>query len=167
MKLRNQKKAQQRAPQRTLFEDGRAVLAMTDWCPDKAIDYLGASIRLRCNTNRRQAALEGDVLHLPLPPQATPRQIQDAAESWLRQEAIRLFKAVATHAAVRQGRDVPELRLSFSARSDWTVVSPDGLSCNWRLIEQPVAVIETALARAVAELPPRQQAADLFGVLSL
>lgn len=160
MKLRNL----QKAPQRTLFKASSSAPPEAQWRAGASIDYLGASVQLRCDTDRKQAELEEDVLHLPLPPEATSRQIQDAAESWLRREATQLFKVIAARAAVRLGRDVPGLRLSFSTRDSWTVVDESGLVCNWRLVGQPPAVIELALTRVVAGLPPRQKTSDLFAV---
>ena len=107
---------------------------------------------------------EGDTLDLPLPPQATPRQIQDRAEAWLREEAKRQLQMVIEQKAAQAGRRVPRLTLSFAARGHWAEVQDDNaLRCNWRLIEQPMAVIEQAIARAVATLPPEDMGFDLFG----
>ena len=102
---------------------------------------------------------------MPLPPQASPRQIQDRAEAWLRDEARRRLQQIIEQksgaAAVRRA---PRLALSFAARGHWVEVQDgDTLRCNWRLIEQPLAVIEQAIARAIAALPPEDREADLFG----
>jgi hypothetical protein len=45
---------------------------------------LGGSLRLVLGTPHHEALRTGDTLDLPLPPEATPRQIQDRAEAWLR-----------------------------------------------------------------------------------
>jgi predicted metal-dependent hydrolase len=115
-------------------------------------------------TRHQEAQREGDTLDLPLPPQATPRQIQDRAEAWLRDEAKRQLQQVIEQKSVLAGRRAPRLTLSFAARGNW-VEAQDGnvLRCNWRLIEQPMAVIEQAIVRAMATLPPEDRGFDLFG----
>ena len=152
-----------RDPQRQLF-DGEAGASVPRWHDGATIDYLGAALQLRLVTDSRQAHREDSLLHLPLPPDATPRQIQDAAESWLRREAGTLFSSLVAREAQRLGRDMPALSLSFAARGSWTQVDARGLRCNWRLIEQPLSVVELVLARAAALLPHRSATADLFAL---
>ena len=146
------------------------------WHDGATLAYLGGSLRLVLGTRHKEALREGDTLDLPLPPQATPRQIQDRAEAWLREEAKRLLQQVIdqqwalagprSRIPGRQspGRRAPRLSLSFAARSHWVEAqSEDSLRCNWRLIEQPMPVIEQAIARAIATLPPEGGGFDLFG----
>ncbi len=60
------------------------------------------------------------------------------------------------------GRRAPRLALSFAARGHWVEVQgSDTLRCNWRLIEQPLAVIEQAVARGIAACR-RRTAASIF-----
>ncbi len=158
-----------RDPQRGLFESEAAAPA-SRWHYGAAIDYLGSALRLKLDTDYRQAMREGDVLHLPLPPDASMRQIQDAAESWLRREAEVLFsRMVANEIAGKTERlacKTPTLTLSFSLRGSWTKVEDHVLRLNWRLIEQPLSVIDLTLRRAVAMLPLQQDAPDLFSLAS-
>ena len=101
---------------------------------------------------------------MPLPPQATPRQIQDRAEAWLRAEAKQRLQQIIEQKSTLTARRAPRLALSFAARGNWVEVQDsETLRCNWRLIEQPSAVIEQAIARAIAALPPEHQGLDLFG----
>ena len=162
MKLRNQT----RSPQRTLFDANPGVVQASRWCDNVQIDCLGSSLHLKLDTDRRQALREGDVLHLPLPPEATERQIQDAAESWLRREAKRLFTHLIAQESLRTGRDMPALSLSFSLRGGWAQTEDRVLRINWRLIEQPLPVIELTLRRAMALLPVSAVAPDLFSALA-
>ena len=162
MKLRNL----QRAPQRTLFGAGPHVSPILHWRDSALIDYLGSSLRLQLDTDQHQAVRENDVLHLPLPPGATERQIQDAAESWLRREAELLFVRTITHETQRTDRNMPTLSLSFSSRGSWIQVEDRVLRLNWRLIEQPLPVIEHALRRAVAMLPVKTTTVDLFSAVA-
>jgi len=151
-----------REPQRTLFDSDTGP-SVSRWRDGATLDYLGQTLQLRLVTDSRHAHREDDILHLPLPPDATPRQIQDAAESWLRREATTLFSMLIAREAQRLSRDMPALALSFSARGSWTQIDERGLRCNWHLIEQPMPVIDLALAKAAAQLPMRSTSADLFG----
>ena len=156
-----------RSPQLKLKLDS-APDAATRWHYGAALTFLGGSLRLVLGTQHQEALREGDTLDLPLPPQATPRQIQDRAEAWLRDEAKRLLSQVIEQKSALAGRRAPRLALSFAARGHWVEVQDDdSLRCNWRLIEQPMAVIEQAIARAIATLPPEDKGFDLFGNSSI
>ena len=153
-----------RSPQFKLRLDGDSPDPASRWHDGAALAYLGVSLRLVLGTRHQEALREGDTLDLPLPPQATPRQIQDRAEAWLREEAKRVLLQVIEQKSALAGRRAPRLALSFAARGNWVEVQgSDALRCNWRLIEQPVAVIDQAIARAIAALPAEDQGLDLFG----
>ena len=154
-----------RSPQLSFKLDGAPPELDSRWHDGAEVAFLGGSLRLVLDTRHKDALREGDTLDLPLPPQASPRQIQDRAEAWLRDEARRRLQQIIEQksgaAAVRRA---PRLALSFAARGHWVEVQDgDTLRCNWRLIEQPLAVIEQAIARAIAALPPEDREADLFG----
>ena len=153
-----------RAPQLNLRLDAGTPDPAQRWHDGAELAYLGSSLRLALGSTEAEARHNGDTLALPLPPQATPRQIQDRAEAWLREEATRLLQEVIAQKSALATRRVPRLALSFAARGNW--VEPrdgDTLRCNWRLIEQPLAVIEQAIARGLAALPPEDRGSDLFG----
>lgn len=153
----------QRPPQLDLRLELAAPDPAAQWRDGARIAYLGGDIGLKLDTLYRDADLERGVLHLPLPPEATPRQIQDRAEAWLREEAQRLLTMCIERQARQLERPVPRCTLSFAARTNWA--QPDGrggLRCNWRLIEQPMVVIEQVIGRAVAALPATGATDDLF-----
>jgi predicted metal-dependent hydrolase len=153
-----------RNPQIALRLEGSQPDSVARWHDGAVLAYLGGSLRLVLGTRHREALREGDTLDLPLPPQATPRQIQDRAEAWLREEAKRILQQVIEQKSALAGRRAPRLALSFAARGNWVEVQGnDALRCNWRLIEQPLAVIEQAIVRAIAALPPPDRGFDLFG----
>ena len=153
-----------RSPQLSLRLDSAAPDPAMRWHDGAGLAYLGRHLVLRLDTDRQDAILEADSLPLPLPPAATPRQIQDGVEAWLRREATRLIGASVERQAQRCGGFVPRWALSFSARGGWVAQHADAsLRFNWRLVEQPIAVIEQAIARAIAALPPEDQGFDLFG----
>lgn len=152
-----------RPPQLSLRLDLAAPDPADRWRDGARLAYLGGEIVLALDTQRRTATFEDGVLHLPLPPEATPRQVQDGAETWLRKEAGRMLSLCVAMQARAQGRQVPECSLSFAARASWVQADGrGGLRCNWRLVELPLATIEQVIGAAIAKLPPAVVIDDLF-----
>ena len=153
-----------RAPQLALRLDTGTPDPAQRWHEGASLAYLGGSLHLMLGSADGEARRESDTLALPLPPQATPRQIQDRAEAWLREEATRVLGQIIQQKSALAGRRAPGLALSFAARGHWVEPRDDRtLRCNWRLIEQPLPVIEQAIARAIAALPREDRGCDLFG----
>jgi len=161
-----------RNPQIALRLEGSQPDPADRWRDGAVLAYLGGSLRLVLGTRHKEALREGDTLDLPLPPEATPRQIQDRAEAWLREQAKHVLQQVITEklceavsrGTALAGRRAPRLALSFAARGHWVEAQGgDVLRCNWRLIEQALPVIEQAIARGIAALPAEDQGCDLFG----
>ena len=153
-----------RSPQLSLRLDGNQPDPAGRWHEGATLAYLGGSLRVVLGKAQREAVRDGDTLGLPLPPQATPRQIQDRAEAWLRAEAKRLLLQVIAQKAALAGRRAPRLAISFAARGHWVEVhDSESLRCNWRLIEQPLSVIEQAVMRGISALPCTGDELDLFG----
>lgn len=148
-------------PQLALRLEAAPADADAQWRAGGTIVHLGDCLTLTLDTACRLPERIGGELHLPLPPAATPRQIRDAAESWLRDEALRIFCAIAQESAPA-GRRPPQVVLSFGKRGDWTKREGDVLRCHWRLVEQPAAVIEQVLGRALAQARPQPLSDDLF-----
>lgn len=152
-----------RVPQLALRLDTATPDPAAQWRDGACIAYLGREIRLRVDAAEGPARLDNDVLHLHLPPQPTARQIQDAAETWLREAAMRLLGELVAQKSAVAGRRPPRLALSFAVRGHWAVArDAETLRCNWRLIEQPVAIIEQVVGKAVAALPSGERELDLF-----
>lgn len=153
-----------RNPQFALRLDAGQPDPAAVWHDGATLDYLGGKLRLLLGGGQSDAVRCGDTLALPLPPQASPRQIQDRAEAWLREEATRHLQQIIEQKSALAGRRAPRLALSFATRSHWVEAQDSGtLRCSWRLIQQPPAAIEQAIARAIAALPPRDTGCDLFG----
>ncbi|MFN6961443.1 MAG: hypothetical protein ACK4N6_04305 [Rhodocyclaceae bacterium] len=148
-------------PQLDLRLDAAAPDHDARWCAGGRIAYLGGWLILRLDTDRRTPERVGEELHLPLPPGAMPRQIRDMAEAWLREEAQRILQDMVRKSALA-GRHPCRVMLSFSRHGDWARRDGDSLRCHWRLIEQPLAVIEQALVWALAEETAAAAANDLF-----
>lgn len=145
----------QRTPQLNLRLDAASPLDDTPWRGGGTIAYLGTRLTLVLDTAAREPLRSGSELHLPLPPAATSRQIRDAAESWLRDEAARLF---AEHCSLR-------IVLGFGKHGDWARRDGDILRCHWRLIEQPPGVIAQVIARAAGECHAMPASDDLFALV--
>ncbi len=154
-----------RSPQLTLRLDAELPDPAMRWHDGAFLSYLGGHLTLQLDTDRKTAMLEGQTLHLPLPPAASPRQIQDGVEAWLRQEAATQIGASVERQAQRLGRQTPRWALSFAARGGWSQRHADGsLRFNWRLIEQPAAIIEQVVGHAVASLPAPCATADFWDI---
>jgi predicted metal-dependent hydrolase len=150
-----------RSPQLSLRLDAEAPDSAGRWHEGARLPFLGGHLVLKLDTDRKLAVRENEILHLPMPPAATKRQIQDGAEAWLRQEAALIIGASVGRQAAHGA--VPRWTLSFAARGGWLQMHSDGmLRFNWRLIEQPAAVIEKVVAGAIAALPRPGSSADLW-----
>lgn len=135
------------------------------WRAGGRIVYLGGSLSLVLDTSSREPTHMADELHLPLPPAASPRQIRDAAESWLRDEALRTFTASVAQKSALAGRQPPGIALAFGKRSDWVRIDGKTLRCHWRLIEQAPAIIDQVLGRALVTWQPAPLSDDLFALV--
>jgi predicted metal-dependent hydrolase len=154
-----------RDPQLLLRLEAETPSAGERWRDGAPLAYLGGALTLRLDTKVKEAALAGDELHLPLPPEATPRQVQDAAEAWLRNRAVKIIGAHVVMAARRLGRPAPPLSFSFAASAGWAQPNRgEGLRCHWRLIEQSDETIAQVVARAVSALPAPAAIPDLFAL---
>ncbi|MBU1236768.1 MAG: M48 family metallopeptidase [Gammaproteobacteria bacterium] len=153
-----------RKPQLALRLDAAAPDVAARWRDGASLACLGATVTLRLDTACKEAMFADGQLHLPLPPEATPRQIQDAAESWLRAYAVRVISAQVVMAARPLRRAPPAVSLSFAARGSWAQPHDRGLRFHWRLIEQPPEVIAQVVERAVAALPKVEDSLDLFAL---
>lgn len=151
-----------RSPQISLRLDAAPPDPAVRWHEGAPLPFLGGQLVLRLATDRKAAVREGEILHLPLPPKATPRQVQDGVEAWLRQEAALFIDA----SVKRQSPGGARWALSFAAKGGWAHIHADGsLRFNWRLIEQPAAVIEQVVGRAIATLPLPTASSDLWDML--
>lgn len=154
-----------RLPQLPLLLDAASPDTTALWRDGTRLPYLGGSVTLRLDTAFREAVREGDILHLPLPPEATPRQIQDGAEAWLRTQVADVIDVAVEIICRGSARPTPRIGFSFAARGNWWQVDGrGGLRFHWRLIEQSEAVIFQAVRQALANLPSSVPEPDLFAL---
>lgn len=150
-------------PQLALRLDAASGSKDAPWRAGGTIAYLGGTLKLVLDTAAREPVRIGAELHLPLPPAATTRQIHDAAESWLRDEALRVFAATQQKSALA-GRHQVRIVLCFGKRGDWAKCEGEVLRCHWRLVEQPMHVVEQVLSQALAKVQSKWVSADLFAL---
>ena len=153
-----------RTPQLALRLEADAPGANACWHAGADIAHLGTTLKLVLDTTCREPTRVAAELHLPLPPAAAPRQIRDAAESWLRDEALRTFSSIIAKKSALAGRPSSTITLAFGKRSDWVRREGEALRCHWRLIEQSSAIIEQVLASALAGMQPAPACDDLFAL---
>ena len=180
----NSPRRAQRAPQMAL-RFGALPNTQVQWHDGCTISYLGTALSIRLGTHHGDVTIGAAQLTLPLPPEASARQIQDSAEAWLRQQCVMTVETRAKELESRQsvlavqgGRQAGsapqrvrclKIQLSFAVRSPWIAVEADDtLRCNWRLIELAPETIDQHLRNALNQLAAQRQAAateDLFGTL--
>ena len=144
------------------LETGSSGIA-EPWRNGMTLAYQGTSVVLCLETVFQTPQLLEGTLHLPLPPGAVARQIQDAVEAWLRQEAQRVIAETLRVAAQRLNCRVPKWSLSFSAQTDWVQHHPDGsFRFSWRLVEQPSEVIRQIVDMALKRFVETPVTVDLW-----
>ena len=91
-------------------------------------------------------------LLVSLPHEATPAQIRDAVQAWLKPEAKRHFTERLNHFAVRL--QVRWLKLSLSnAKTRWGSASSSGsIRLNWRLMHASPAVLDYVVVHELSHL---------------
>lgn len=151
------------------------------WRNGMVLAYQGSSIVLCLDTTFQTAQLFEGTLHLPLPPGANVRQIQDAVEAWLQQEARRVIAEALMRSTQQMSSrgwlsmaptapltlPIPAWSLSFSAQTDWVQHHPDGsLRFNWRLIEQSPDVIQQIVDKALMPFVASPVTADLWASIA-
>lgn len=143
---------------------GRRSLGVTiqRWHDGVRFPYLGRMIALRLEADGHEAALRGDELLLPLPPEADDRQIRDRAHAWLQAEAKRVLGSRVDACARRLGLMPPPWQLSFAAGSWGAVDEECRLRLAWRLIHLSPAEIDGVVAKQLSRLPRQTGMSDLW-----
>lgn len=137
------------------------------WRNGMVLAYQGVSVVLCLDTVFQTIQLLEGTLHLPLPPGAVARQIQDAVEAWLRQEAQRVIAESLRVTAQQLNCRIPEWSLSFSAQTDWVQCHPNGsLRFNWHLVEQSPDVIRQVVERVLKQFMESPVTADLWSTVA-
>ncbi|MFL6660889.1 MAG: M48 family metallopeptidase [Rhizobacter sp.] len=144
----------------------RRLAARVEWRDGASLPFLGEPLIVvlgaRAVEARRGAlpAIKADraadsgtlCLHLALGPAASPQQISDAVQSWLQQQARRIFDERCRAFAERLQVRCTRLALS-SAGTRWGSASPSGaIRLNWRLVHFDLPTIDYVVVHELAHL---------------
>jgi len=138
----------------------RLALNQTRWEDGGELPYLGRRIVMRLDAQRDtalacadpDAPVDGDVLWLGLPPDATAARIRDTVQAWLQGRARHLFDARLRDFLARTGLSIKRWGLSSAATRWGSCTSEGNILLNWRLIHFPLDIIDYVIAHELAHL---------------
>lgn len=130
-----------------------------DWCDGAVLPFRGEPIRLVLDPLGRGASLHRDALpgtarlHLSLAPgSATPAQIEQAVQAWLKRQARQVFTERLDHFAPQLGVAWTQLTLS-NAATRWGSARADGaIRLNWRLLHLAPALLDYVVVHELSHL---------------
>lgn len=133
-----------------------------EWRDGAGLPFLGETVIVVLDPRTTGAVLNSDAealpgvprltLHVGLPQTATPEQVRDVVQAWLKRQALRIFEERCAHFAPRLGVRVHRLGLS-SAQTRWGSASADGsVRLNWRLVHFALPTIDYVVAHELAHL---------------
>jgi predicted metal-dependent hydrolase len=140
----------------------RLAAQKIDWRDGTSLPFLGETVIVVLDPgttgsvlHTAQDTLPGVprlTLHVGLPQHATPEQIRDAVQSWLKRQAKRVFEERCHHFAQQLGVRWTRLSLS-SASTRWGSANADGaIRLHWRLIHFALPTIDYVVAHELAHL---------------
>ena len=136
------------------------------WKTGASILYRGRELALEIFPARRPA-VAADLFHLTIrhPAADNPREVAQAVDHWLKDEAWNLVVARVAQYARRTARAPLSVRLS-DARSEWGSCNAKGeIRLNWRLVQLPPALAEYVVAHEVAHLDQLNHSARFWSLV--
>lgn len=137
------------------------------WRDAAAMPFLGRSVILRLDGARERAELAGDILYLPLPPDADEAQIRDRAQGWLQGEARRLLGERLALCAQCLGLPLPAWQLAFTAGVTAQMDADGRLRLSWRLAQLAPEDIDRRLLGPLGFLRSRAGMRDFWDAAPL
>jgi predicted metal-dependent hydrolase len=135
------------------------------WEDGAQFPYLGEALILRISTTQRSGIYLNDSiteLTVCLPPDANEQQLKDRVQSWLQQEAKRIFNLRLPVYAKKLNVQYKSMSLS-SAATRWGSCTSDGkIRLNWRLIHFTPEIIDYVIAHELAHLIEMNHSADFW-----
>lgn len=139
------------------------------WEDGARLPYLGSHLTLRIAHQGRSAIqhdVELGILHISLPPDFDEQQLKDRVQSWLQQEAKRIFLQRMPIFAQRLGVSYHSMSLS-SAGTRWGSCTSQGkIRLNWRLIHFSPAIIDYVVAHELSHLREMNHSADFWATVA-
>jgi hypothetical protein len=145
----------------------RRNLPTQSWREAAEMAYLGRCVTLRLDGARERAERVGDMLYLPLPPEADEAQIRDRAQGWLQGEAKRLLGERLALCAQRLSMPMPAWQLAFTAGMTAELAADGRLRLSWRLAQLAPEDIDRRLFTLLEPLRSHAGARDLWDAASL
>lgn len=139
------------------------------WEDGARLPYLGSHLTLRI-AHQSRSAIQHDaelgILHISLPPDFDEQQLKDRVQSWLQQEAKRIFLQRMPIFAQRLGVSYHSMSLS-SAGTRWGSCTSQGkIRLNWRLIHFSPAIIDYVVAHELSHLREMNHSADFWATVA-
>ncbi|MDE2427091.1 MAG: M48 family metallopeptidase [Burkholderiales bacterium] len=125
------------------------------WGDGASLPYLGGKIILRLVPHAPQPAYfheEQRELSINLPADAGEQQLKDRVQSWLQQEAKRIFNARLPVFAEKLGVRYHSMALSAATTRWGSCTSQGKIRLNWRLIHFSPMIIDYVIAHELAHL---------------
>lgn len=133
-----------------LAEAGQPV--SFEWRAGARLAWLGGEVTLLPDAMARMPCLDGDTLRVGLPPESAAEEWRETVLTWMRAEALALFRERAARMAPLLGVGVPPIRLSNS-KSQWGSCSASGrVLLSWRLSHLPLPLVDYVVAHELAHL---------------
>lgn len=146
----------------------KRMQATMRWEDGARLPYLGSHLTLRIAHQGRSAIqhdVELGILHISLPPDFEEQQLKDRVQSWLQQEAKRIFLQRMPIFAQRLGVSYHSMSLS-SAGTRWGSCTSQGkIRLNWRLIHFSLAIIDYVVAHELSHLREMNHSADFWATV--
>ncbi|MBR7799683.1 M48 family metallopeptidase [Undibacterium fentianense] len=146
----------------------RRLQATMRWEDGARLPYLGQHLHLRIVHHGRTAVthdIEQATLNISLPPEFTEQQLKDRVQSWLQQEAKRVFNQRMPLYASKLGVSYHSMSLS-SAGTRWGSCTAQGkIRLNWRLIHFSLDIIDYVVAHELSHLREMNHSADFWATV--
>lgn len=147
----------------------RRMQAKMRWEDGARLPYLGKHLTLRIAHQGRTAVThdaEQGTLHISLAPDFDEQQLKDRVQSWLQQEAKRIFNQRLPIFAQRLGVTYHSMSLS-SAGTRWGSCTSQGkIRLNWRLIHFSPAIIDYVVAHELSHIREMNHSADFWATVA-
>ncbi|HEY0666055.1 MAG TPA: SprT family zinc-dependent metalloprotease [Gallionella sp.] len=124
------------------------------WAHGERIPFRGEEFTLLLTEKARGALprMIGDVLHVPVGPDAEAARIEKAVTHWYRNEAMRVFGECVDYFAPLMGVAPREIKLT-SARTQWGSCTSHGVvRLNWQLVKMELHLIDYVVVHELAHL---------------
>ncbi|MES2070352.1 MAG: SprT family zinc-dependent metalloprotease [Pseudomonadota bacterium] len=134
---------------------GRSMQPPMNWSDGAKLPYLGSDLTLRVqSTQAAGIRYDGDSRELTvcLPGDASEQQLKDRVQSWLQQEARRIFNERLPVYAEKLGVSYHSMALSAATTRWGSCTSQGKIRLNWRLIHFSLTLIDYVIAHELSHL---------------